>query len=320
MCKRPLILTLAVLAALFVLTTSVSAATKVFLLAGQSNMSGVGGYSGYNKNLPPWSDPPYDHADAPCPAPYNTPLPAVKFWNFGYGKKPADFVNEPETGDGWVDLQPGFGHRADQFGPELGFGHRLHELYPNDEIYLIKHAIGGTDLAVEWNPNPEAIGPRYKVFKQRVDAALANLKKAGKNPEIVGMIWMQGENDSTNPAYAKAYEKNLQNLIAKVRSDFNAPDMKFVAGRITTMSKLWTTPENIELVRKAQENIAKTNKNASWIDTDDLKWAYYGHYGTQGQIDLGIRFANEFKPKPAVNANPSTSRHKHRLRRIAQAK
>ena len=96
--------------------------------------------------------------------------------------------------------------------------------------------------------------------------------------------------------------------------------MKFVVGRISTMSKLWATPENLELVRKTQENVAKIDANASWIDTDDLKWGYYGHYGTKGQIDLGIRFANEFKPKPAANANPSASRHKHRLRRIAHTK
>jgi hypothetical protein len=296
MCMRSSLVMAAVLASSCLIAVPASAATKVFLLAGQSNMAGVGGYSGYNKNSPPWSDPPYDHADAPCPAPYNAPLAAVKFWNFGYGKKPADFVNAPETGDGWVDLQPGFGHRADQFGPELGFGRRLHELYPNDEIYLIKYAIGGTNLAADWNPNPDAMGPRYKVFKARVDAAMANLTKAGKNPTIVGMIWMQGEDDSTNPAFAKAYENNLKNLVAEVRSDSNAPDMKFVLGRITTMGKLWSTPEIIEIVRKAQENVPNYVKNSAWINTDDLQWGYYGHYGTKGQIDLGIRFADQFKP------------------------
>jgi hypothetical protein len=41
--------------------------------------------------------------------------------------------------------------------------------------------------------------------------------------------------------------------------------------------------------------------NASCINTDDLPW---GHYGTQGQIDLGIRFANESPGPPAPE--PST--------------
>jgi hypothetical protein len=290
-------LCLSVLAALSVsclLATPVLAETKVFLLGGQSNMSGVGGYSGYLHESP-WSDAPYNHTDKPCPAPYNAPQKAVRFWNFGYGKKPADFVNAPEAGNGWVDLQPGFGYRADQFGPEVSFGYRLHQLFPNDEIYLIKHAIGGTSLAVDWNPNPQAMGPQYKTFEKRVQAALADLEKAGKKPVIVGMIWMQGENDSTVPDHAKAYEQNLKALVSRVRTEFNAPDMKFVAGRISTMSKLWATPENLELVRKVHENVAKTVGNASWIDTDDLQWAYYGHYGTKGQIKLGIRFADEFK-------------------------
>ena len=123
-------------------------------------------------------------------------------------------------------------------------------------------------------------------------------EQAGENPAIVGMIWMQGENDSTVPDQAKAYRQNLKNLIAKVRTDFNAPDMKFVVGRISTMSKLWATPENLELVRKVQQDVAKIADNTSWIDTDDLKWAYYGHYGTQGQIELGLRFANQFDPAP----------------------
>lgn len=294
--RRLLLVTLCFALLALIAASSTSAATKVFLLAGQSNMSGVGGYSGYIKNSPPWSDPPYDRADVPCPAPYNVPLAAVRFWDFGYGKKLPDFVNEPEAGNGWVDLQPGFGYRSDQFGPELSFGRRLHELFPNDEIYLIKHAIGGTNLANDWNSNPAAMGPQYRTFQTRVKAALADLKKAGKKPTVVGMIWMQGENDTTVPEQAKAYPENLRRLIVKVRSDFDAPDMKFVAGRISTMSKRWATPENLALVRKTQEDISRLAKNTSWIDTDDLSWAYYGHYGTKGQIELRLRFANEFAP------------------------
>jgi hypothetical protein len=293
--KQSLCLAVAVLAVFILRSGSVSAATKVFLLAGQSNMSGVGGYSGYLHESP-WADPPYNHADAPCPEPYRSPLTAVKFWNYGYGKKPADFVNEPLAGNGWVALQPGFGHRADQFGPELGFGHRLHELFPKDDICLIKSAASGTNLAVEWNPSPKTMGPRYKCFQERVNAALAHLNKAGRKPQIVGMIWMQGENDSTVHQQAVDYEKNLKNLIATVRAEFKAPDMKFVVGRISYMSKLWTTKEDIDTVRAAQEKVPAMVGNSAWIDTDDLKWGYYGHYGTKGQIELGIRFANQFAP------------------------
>jgi alpha-galactosidase len=274
--------------------SSALAEVKVFLLAGQSNMAGLGGYTGYPLGKP-WDDPPYDHADLPCPAPYDKPQTEVKFWN--YGAKPGDdHANVLKAGDAWVDLQPGFGHRDDGFGPEVSFGYQLKKLYPKDDIYLIKSSTGGTNLAVDWNPNPDSMGPQYKLFKTRVDAALANLTAAGKKPTIAGMIWMQGEDDSTNPAFAKAYQENLLHFIKKVREDFKAPEMKFVIGRITYMAKLWTSTETIDIVRAAQQKAAEVDGNAAWFDTDDLKWSYYGHYGTNGQIELGCRFAKELAP------------------------
>ena len=62
---------------------------RVFLLGGQSNMLGYGVNSDLN-------------------APYNTALPAVRYW---HNRK-------------WFDLRPGFG-RAGGFGPEVMFGHVL---------------------------------------------------------------------------------------------------------------------------------------------------------------------------------------------------
>ena len=107
---------------------------------------------------------------------------------------------------------------------------------------------------------------------------------------------MQGEDDSTSPAFAKAYQENLLNFIKTVRSDFKAPEMRFVIGRITYMSKLWSTTETIDIVRASQQKVPEIDGNAAWFDTDDLKWAYYGHYGTEGQIELGLRFAKKFAP------------------------
>ena len=75
--------------------------------------------------------------------------------------------------------------------------------------------------------------------------------------------------------------------------------MKFVIGRIDNWP--WSTvPADQELVRTAQVTVAEQDGNAAWFDTDDLQRVYTGHYGTQGQVDLGIRFANEFAvPEPS---------------------
>lgn len=234
-----------------------TAATKVFLLGGQSNMSGF-------------------QTGLPTTAPYNAPLPDVRFWNY--------------SNNGWIDLQPGLGDTSNDIGPEIGFGHKLSSLFPDDDIYFIKHGALGTSLAVDWNPN--GTGPQYNTFKSRVNTALANLNGAGLSFEIAGMIWMQGESDANNAAYGAAYAANLANFIDTVRSDFAAPDMPFVVGRITDLTS-YGFPAVTE-VRTAQETVPGTVGNAMWIDTDDvaINPAQPGHYSASGQIALGTRFAN----------------------------
>ena len=249
-----------------------SAATKVFLLGGQSNMAGVGGYS----------------TDKPIPPPYDVPQTAVKFWN-----------------NGWVNLQSGFGYQPGQFGPEVTFGYTLHNtVFPNDSIYLVKYGVSGTNLAVDWNPSGS--GPCYNTFKSKVDAALENLRSAGKDPVVSGMIWMQGESDTVTAEKANAYAGNLTSFIAKVRTDFASPDMPFVLGRILPDDDPVYTA-NAAIVRHAQETVPGQVGHASWINTDDLELAYRGHYGTQGQIDLGIRFANAFVQTPEPSAAALTA-------------
>jgi hypothetical protein len=181
----------------------------------------------------------------------------------------------------------------------LSFGYRLKQLYPNDDIYLVKLGITSTSLSGDWNPTS---GATYNLFKQRVTNALKNLTDNNKSPQIAGMVWMQGEQDATVTSSAQNYGTNLKNFINAVRTTFSAPNMKFVAGRITSDVALWAGTAQTNQVRNAQWNISSQVTNASCVNTDDLEKAYYEHYGTQGQIDLGIRFANEFAPVP----EPST--------------
>ena len=236
------------------------AATLVYLLAGQSNMAG------YQSGLPE--------------APYNE-VQSVQFWNY--------------SNDGWTDLRPGLGDTANDIGPEVGFGYAMQALHPNDDIYLVKWGVNSTSLAGPWNP--DGSGAAYNTFKSRVNAALGSL--AGLSPTIAGMIWMQGESDAASTATANAYAENLTNLITTVRSDFSTPAMPFVAGRITDLS-IYSGFPGVEAVRHAQETVPGLVGNASWINTDDLAMnpAAPGHYLAQGQIDLGLRFANGLAAVP----------------------
>jgi hypothetical protein len=275
--------------------TPVAAATKVFLLGGQSNMAGLGGF-------PNDTPQPGYGADKPLPAPYNVVQTDVNFWNYSGALLPnpwnSNGINNPDIGTTWVSLQNGFGWEPVEFGPEVSFGYRLHNLFPGDQIYLVKLGVNGSDLANSWNPN--GTGGNYNLFQLRVNAAIKNLTDDGNPPTVAGMIWMQGDSDAQNAATAAAYEANLTNLIEHVRNDFDSPGMRFVIGRITTYYDTNPTAGGNATVRDAQVFVGSHFPNTACIDTDDLQWAYDAHYGTQGQIDLGIRFANAMvTPEPS---------------------
>jgi hypothetical protein len=267
------IATIGSLAALLLPVPPADAATKVFLLGGQSNMAGYGTVADLSE-------------------PYDAPLSSVKFWK--------------AASSGWIPLQGGLGSWGGLFGPELTFGHEIHEMFPDDDIYLVKYAVGGSNLAVDWKP--DGSGPCYKSFKSTVTAAMQNLSSAHHSPTLAGMIWMQGEGDASDHTYAAGYAANLNTFITKVRSDFSTPDMPFVVGRIMSYPQYpFGTQTDNATVRTAQAMVPGQVGHASWIDTDNLDvWpigsAYQGHFDTRGQIDLGIRFANALTPLPEPGA------------------
>ncbi len=249
-------------------TKAADAATKVFILAGQSNMLGSGAYV------------------SELSTPYDEVQPDVNYW----------------SDNQWIPLRGGFGHTSDEFGPEVSFGEAIHRAIPSDEVFLIKYAVGSTNLAEDWSP--AGAGKQiYQGFITTAEAAIKNLVDAGRQPEVAGMLWMQGESDALADGFyaptnaAAVYAENLRGFIESVRDDLGTPDLPFVIGRITVPH--WGTPENNALVRSAQETVPGLVGHASWIDTDNMAMGpFVGHYGAQGQIDLGIAFAGAVQQLP----------------------
>jgi hypothetical protein len=249
---------IAVLTLVALHTAPIHAKTRVFLLGGQSNMIGQG-------------------ANSELTAPYDTPQTDVNFWRGGT----------------WVPVRPGFGNSANSFGPEVSFGIAIKDAYPADDLYLIKYAVGGTALYNDWSPVAPG-GPQYNGFTNTAAAALANLDAASIDYEIAGMLWMQGESDGMNMPHAKAYNKNLTDLIRLVRAEFKSPKMPFVLGRVGKHYD--SRPKGgADIVRAAQVAVAEADPNVICFDTDDVPIASYnpGHYNTEGQLTLGQRFANQ---------------------------
>jgi hypothetical protein len=227
------------------------AQTKVYLLAGQSNM--VGWCS--NSGLPPE---------------LQQPRPDIPIYWQNY----------------WQYLQPGLGSDSGKFGPEITFGWDMFDSLPDNNIVLVKYAVSGTTL---WNDWRATDGVEYVNFINKVNNALSSVDE----PEIMGMIWMQGEFDAYPPtstlSYAQAYEQNLTDFIESIRSDLGLPDMPFVIGQISE-SPVWTWGD---IVRQDQLNVSRTVPNTSLVVTSDLGILADGmHYNASGTMTLGSRFAD----------------------------
>ena len=227
----------------------------VFLLGGQSNMDGCG----RGEELPEAFE---DHPDN------------VVIWD--------------NRSKAWAALEKdSFAtSRKQMFGPEMAFGHRLAQAYPNHNIAMVKTSAGGTKLHTQWTPGKVM----YQRFTSNYENALEQLKEAGSDYVIAGMLWMQGESDSETLEMANAYEDNLKSLISDVRRRTGNDRLPFVMGRISS-SLLKKTPWNFDhtrIVQRAQEVVATQDVHVHIINTDGLSTLQDNtHFDTTAQLKLG---------------------------------
>lgn len=257
---------------------------QVVLLAGQSNMAGAGNYDKLSENI-------------------KNRIKKVAHRVFisqsNTAQKPLSwFKNKPSKKYDFVK----------RFGPELLIGLTLAEKYPNKEFLLIKHAKGGTALYGAWNPDwtlekaqeieKGAKKQSWNLVKQHFDFINQNLeilKQKGKSYKIIGMAWMQGENDTILEKAANMYATTLIKLIKKYRTNFNVEEMPFVFGQVNSR---YGIKDGAKIVRNQMEKVPEMVANVSLIKTaTDRNWSDYPkhtdnvHYNSEGQKRLGIAFA-----------------------------
>ncbi|QTD45452.1 sialate O-acetylesterase [Ottowia testudinis] len=209
----------------------------------------------------------------------------------------------------WETVKPGFGFKnllgneryfpyltsvLELFGPELPLAHYISKDIVGDK-YILKLAISNTALAESeyldsWTPG----GHLYKELMSMIfDASLAKSKVA--RLKVAAIFFMHGESDSMSLPWANAYEKNLKNLIERLRADiFKAKcsgikNIPFVMTRVQNNEK-WIFRD---AVRRSQEKLSRTLLRVKLINTDDLSdgMAFDGvHFNKYGQMRIAERF------------------------------
>lgn len=229
---------LMVLLAVCCLCSAAEEPLPVFLFAGQSNMVGKRCRVGE------------------LPEPLRGPLGEALFF---------------DPAAGWIPLEAGR-TEPEGFGPEITFAPDMAK-HLGRSFGVIKHAVGGTNLHTDWNP--DRAGSLYQGLRDKVAQAAA-----ARPIRIIGMVWSQGGADAKAEATAKAYGDHLRNLIVRARADFT-PELAFVCVRSNPQDKSF-----IEIVRSAQQHCAEPRY--AWVDSDTFALGSDRlHYTTTGMIDSG---------------------------------
>ena len=223
-----------------------------------------------------------------------------------------------------------------KIGIEQGIGHQLGN-YFDEPVLILKSSIGNRSLGWDllppgsdryeytesngktyfyagsgdtfdrWEKGTEPgsvnwhAGLQYEGDVARAKKVLSNLNEAypnATNYEVAGFLWWQGDKDRYKEGHAAMYEKNLNNLIASLRRDFEAPKAKFVCATLGQTSKE-DAKGNEKMILDAMFAISDAAKYPSlkgdvatvYTNPISMGGASNGHYGGNAKTYMNVGLA-----------------------------
>lgn len=239
-----------------------STPTQIFLLMGQSNMSGRGDLA----ELPP---------------DWHTPDPRIRVLsNDGILRLAIEPLDSAENQIDAVSAD-----RAAGVGPALAFAKAVVEERPESSILLVPCAKGGTLIAA-WAPAKE----RDTLY----GSCLARAREAAEFGTVAGVLWYQGESDTDSYELANAWPGAFENLISVLRGDIGKPDLPVlmvsigdrpINGPYAARFPAW---DDLQAAQDAFSDRGVVVVPAAALDQNDDEL----HLSTIGALELGQRLAD----------------------------
>jgi hypothetical protein len=237
----------------------------VVVLLGQSNASGRG--SGLNT----------DYWDNTMPAYIKNAQSNVLFWTIASGDGSSEIYLQPMTVYLW--------------GVELQMGYEISQAH-DGKLAIIKCAAGSTALGAEWIGEPRE--GKFDMQIRSIDwinAGLSDISDLGYIPDVQMVVWIQGEDDSVNEAWATNYYSNFvymwTNLCANTGIDTNT-----VIGLSPLAAAYGSTYK--DNVNAAFDSLTNNYSSMYQILTDDTSYNDGVHYTPESLNLLGSRFATNY--------------------------
>lgn len=151
-------------------------------------------------------------------------------------------------------------------------------------VGLVVNARGGSSI------NSWLKGAKDGYYEQALERVRTALKNGGV---LKAILWHQGEADCADP---EAYKQKLISLFTSLREDLGMPELPVVVGQISRWSA-WTKRKNgtkafNKMIRKVH-TFLPYSACVSSKGLGCLKDATDPHFGTEGQLLLGKRYARE---------------------------
>jgi Carbohydrate esterase, sialic acid-specific acetylesterase len=259
----------------------------IFILAGQSNMAGR-----CNEDQLPEEF-----------KPAKSGLDFQICWdldkNFGKGCS---------SGGEFLPLQPqeSPGLNMNIFGPEMGLARsltpRLKEMGVK-RAYFVKFALGSTSLYTNWNPSNSVVEGNmadigyYRDFIKFCRDAVGSLNPCGDeeyipNRPILGLLWLQGEGDSSKAKTANSYLTNFKIFVESVRNDLQCPDLPVIVSPVVWQrKKVHVVNSALRAAPSKVPNcfcIEGLQKDRFGLQGDDAG-VCAGHLTAEGLCEIGLR-------------------------------
>ena len=244
----------------------------VWMLAGQSNMQGLGNME-----------------DAPRPHPMVRAFYMRDEW--GQANEPLHFLEEGVDivhngyGDGpnrppRSKLSAMRRHLLKGVSPGLGFGRAMWKRTGVPQG-LVACAHGGTSLAM-WSP--ELCEKRGASL---YGAMMKRYEKLGQ--PVAGVLWYQGESDTDTPQQAENYTANMKKLIEAVRRDTGQAQLPWVIVQLGRFASRDKKPWNH--IQEQQRQLPNVVTFLDVVPAVDLELDDSIHIGGKAQQLLGVRLA-----------------------------
>lgn len=253
-----------VAAAFYVPTAPIaqSGELDIFILAGQSNMSGRGALA----ELPPGFPRHIDRISV--------------YANDGRWRVAAEPLDDPA---GQIDAvsrddNPGV-------GPGLAFADAYAAANPERSLGLVPCAKGGSRM-IDWSPDAS----RERLY----GSCLARVREASKRGRPRALLWYQGESDTRRGDDVAAWPDRLATLVDALRRDLGAPDLAVVVVRLPPIASDVMVEQRLAYwddLRRVQASLRL--RCASVLDVPTAGYQPDGvHLSTASQLALGRSLAD----------------------------